>query len=376
MTTDKLEEKKLVVIQLGGGNDALNTIIPYDDALYYDNRPFLSIPQEKILPIDEHLGFNPTLLPLMKLWNAGDMAIINGIGYPKPNRSHFRAMDIWHTAEPETIGADGWLGRAIREIDPIGENVVTGVNFGRGLPRALFSEGASVASVGNLGSYGLLPDIKDESYRAMTLEALAQMYGTAGKDQMGLFFSQTGSNALKGADVLRRAPQEYTSSIEYAENPIAQSLKSVAQVLCGGTGTRIFYAQHGSFDSHSAQLTNHPKLWTEVSNAVSDFMDDLREHDQYKNTVILMFSEFGRRVKDNGSGTDHGSGGTAFMIGGSVKGGLYGDYPSIKEKNLVEGDMVFNNDFRQTYATIAEKWLNVDPLVVANGDFEQFSYLD
>ena len=373
--TTKTNEKNLVVVQLSGGNDALNTIIPYGDDLYYDNRPYVNIPQEKILKIDNYLGFNPSMAPLKELYEKGNVAIINGIGYSEPNRSHFRAMDIWHTGETKSVGTEGWLGRAIKELDPKSENVLTGVNFGRGLPRALYAKNVPVASVGNLDTYGLFPDIEDDESRNIALNAFSQMYGGSGKDTIANFFSQTGMDAMKGADILRRAPKMYSSSIEYADSTISQSLKSIAQVMFAGLGTRVFYTQHGSFDTHSGEIASHQKLWSDLSIGLADFMDDLKEHGKDKDTIIFLFSEFGRRIKDNGAGTDHGSGGVAFVIGGDVNGGLHGRYPSLQDKNQVEGDLAFNNDFRGTYSAIAEKWLEIDPTVVSNGNFTSLDFL-
>lgn len=373
--TTKTKEKNLVVVQLSGGNDALNTIIPYGDELYYDNRPYVNIPQEKILKIDNYLGFNPSMAPLKELYEKGNVAIINGIGYSEPNRSHFRAMDIWHTGETKSVGTEGWLGRAIKELDPQSENVLTGVNFGRGLPRALYAKNVPVASVGNLDTYGLFPDIEDDESRNIALNAFSQMYGGLGKDTIANFFSQTGMDAMKGADILRRAPKMYSSTIEYADSAISQSLKSIAQVMFADIGTRVFYTQHGSFDTHSGEIASHQKLWSDLSIGLADFMDDLKEHGKDKDTIIFLFSEFGRRIKDNGAGTDHGSGGVAFIIGGAVNGGLHGRYPSLQEKNQVEGDLAFNNDFRSSYSTIADKWLGIDPEVVSNGNFDGLDFL-
>ena len=369
-------EKSLVVVQLSGGTDYLNTIVPYGDDEYYDFRKTVHINQESVLPVDATYGFNPNLGPIKQLYDDGKVAVINGIGYDNPNRSHFRSMDIWHTALPDEIGNEGWLGRVIREIDPSGENVLTGVNFGRGLPRALGVRGVPVASVGNLETYGLFTDIEDEATRSLALRAFAHMYGgVQGKDPVLDFLGQTGSNALKGADILRTAPEKYSSSIEYAANPISQSMKSVAQVLFADLGTRVFYTQHGSFDTHSGELTSHAKLWQEVSGAIGDFYDDLKEHGREDEVVVLVFSEFGRRIKDNGSGTDHGSGGVAFVIGSEVKGGMYGQYPSIREADQLEGDLHFNNDFRSTYSTIIENWFGLDAVPIVNGTFEQFDFV-
>ena len=367
--------KNVVVLQLSGGNDALNTVIPYADQNYYDNRQYLGIPENEVLHLDNKLGLNPAMGPIKSLWDEGKVAVINGIGYPSPNRSHFRSMDVWHTAEPSDIAPEGWLGQAVRDLDPKGENVVTGVNFGRGLPRAMYAKDVPVASVGNLDTYGLMPDIKDEKARAIALEAFSQIYGGSGKDTISQFISQVGMDALKGADILRTAPSQYSSSVEYADNPIAENMKNIAQVMFADVGTRVFYTQHGSFDTHANELSAHAKLWGDVSAAVADFMDDLKEHGKDKDTVVLMFSEFGRRIRDNGAGTDHGSGGVAFVIGGDVNGGFYGDFPSLRDEDQLEGDMHFNNDFRITYSTILDRWLGLDPVSITNGNFEQFDFV-
>ena len=370
------KDRNLVVIQLSGGNDALNTVIPYDDGLYYDFRPSVHVEADQVLRLDDKLGLHPNMKPIKELWDSGKVAIINGIGYENPNRSHFRSMDIWHTAEPDKIGSEGWLGQVIRDLDPKRENVLTGVNFGRGLPRSLGCEGVPVASVGDLANYGLFPDVEDETLRKYALEAFSKMYGSAeGGEATMQHLGRTGNSALKGADTLRTAPEKYSSNVEYAANPIAQSLKSAAQVMCADLGTRVYYAQHGSFDTHAAELTSHAQLWSEVSGAVGDFYDDLAEHDRENDAVILMFSEFGRRIRDNGTGSDHGSGGVAFVIGGEVNGGLYGEYPSLEEREQLEGDLHANNDFRGTYSTILERWLGLEAKPIVNGQFEQFEFI-
>ena len=369
-------EKSLVVIQLTGGNDYLNTVIPYNNELYYDSRPTVHHSQDDVIKLDDELGLSPRMGPVKRLWDDGKVAIINGIGYPEPNRSHFRSMDIWHTAEPTKVIGEGWLGRAVRDLDPKGENVLTGLNLGRGLPRALLCRGVPVASVGNLETYGLFPDIQSEQARRETLYTFARMYGGAeGRDAVSEFIGETGAAALKGADILRTAPENYSSSVEYAANPLAQSLRDAAQVMFADLGTRIYYAQHGSFDTHGGELPVHNKLWGEVSSAVGDFMDDLKEHGRDEDTLVLIFSEFGRRIRDNGSGTDHGSGGVAICIGGSLEGGFYGEYPSLKEQDQLEGDLHFNNDFRSTYSTILERWLGLDPVPIVNGGFEQLEFV-
>ena len=375
MTSTK-RDRSLVVIELAGGNDALNTVIPYSNGLYYDFRPTIGLPQEEVLKIDDQLGFNPNMGPVKQLWDEGTLGIINAIGYPNPNRSHFRSRDVWHTAESEKVGGDGWLGAAIRDLDPKAENVLTGVNFGRGLPRSLACRGVPVASVGNLETYGLLPDVQDETLRRHALDVFSRMYGpTPGKDGLAEALGQAGTDALKGADVLRTAPEMYSSSVEYADNSLAKALKGVCQVMSAGLGTRVYHASHGSFDTHGNLVIAHGKLWEDTAAAIGDFTDDLKEHGLMDDTLILVWSEFGRRIRDNGTGCDHGSGGTAFVIGGSVNGGMITDYPSLKEKDHLEGDLHFNNDFRSTYSTILEDWLGLDAVPIVNGNFEKLNFV-
>jgi uncharacterized protein (DUF1501 family) len=372
------KDRVLAVLQLSGGNDAVNTVVPYTDPLYRDNRPDVGIPEDEVIPIDGHFGFHPSMKPLKELYDQGKVAIILGVGYPNPNRSHFRSMDIWHTCEPEKNGTEGWLGRAVRDMDPRAENVLTGVNFGRGLPGALAMLGVPVASVGNLETYGVLTSISGEEQRARALDIFARMYGPAkGRDMVMDYFSQTGMDALRGADILKTAPEKYTSAVEYGSDAVAQYMRSMVQVHTADLGCRVLYttAPYNSFDTHANQLSTHAKLWQDTSRAIVDFYEDLKEHSASESVVLLVFTEFGRRVGDNGSGTDHGSGGIAFVIGDGVKGGMYGEYPSLAPEELLEGDLHFNNDFRGTYSTLLERWLGLDAKPIVNGAFEQFDFV-
>ena len=367
----------LVVIQLSGGNDAMNTVVPYTNGIYHDSRKAIHLSEDQVIDLNGTLGLNNSLGPMKSIWDAGKMAIIQGIGYPKPNRSHFRSMDIWHTAESDHIADSGWLGRTIRELNPDGKNVITGINFGRGLPRALHAKGVPVASVGNLATYGLMPDIADKMTRDLAVDVFARMYGPDDtRDAVLQQISNTGMGAYLGADILRAAPEAYSSTIEYqADVPIAQSLRDISQVMLADLGTRVFYTQHGGYDTHAGELDNHAKLWNDLSTAVNDFLADLDEHERGDDAVVMIFSEFGRRIRDNGSGTDHGSGGVAFILGNSVKGGFYGEYPSLDPSEQVEGDMRFNNDFRGTYATLLDQWMGIDPYTILNDHYEQFDLI-
>ena len=366
----------LVILQLTGGNDYFNTVIPYNDGNYFDSRPSLQIPQDRVIKLDDELGFHPAMGPMNDIYQQGDMAIMLGIGYANSPRSHFRSMDIWHTCEPDTVGTEGWLARAIRDIDPSGDNPVTSVSIGQGLPRALVAPGVSVASVADLSNYGLLTSIEQQTQRDRMLERFANMYGPAlGSGPVMDYLGQTGLDALKGADILKVAPGLYESNVEYGSSPIARKLRDIAQIHMADVGTRIFYCDHGGFDTHAAQATIHSKLWTDVSEAINDFWDDLREHDADDNVIMFLFSEFGRRVRDNGSGTDHGAAGVAFAIGPRIKGGMYSHYPETRLEALEQGDLVPNLDFRGVYTTILEDWLHLDAAPIVNGQFEAPSFI-
>ena len=377
MTSTK-KDPVLVVLQLAGGNDAMNTIVPYGNPKYYDHRPNVMVPQDQVLPINDEIGFNPNMAPIKKLYDEGHVAVIQGVGYPTGSRSHFRSMDIWHTCEPQKVGDEGWLGRVVRDLDPTQENVLTAANFGRGLPRALVAPGVPVASVGNLETYGVLTSIDDVDQRLKALDVFSKVYTPMiGTGPVMDYLAHTGLDALKGADILSAAPEMYSSTVEYGGDTVSQYMRNIVQTHLAGFGTRVLYttAPFNSFDTHAGQLAAHTRLWSETSRAVADFYDDLQEHNAGENVMLLVFTEFGRRVKDNGSGTDHGAGGHCFVIGEKVKGGLYGEYPSLDADKLDEGDMQFNTDFRSVYSTILEKWMGLDAKPIVNGEFEQLAFV-
>ena len=372
----KSKEPVIVVLQLSGGNDYFNTVIPYNDSNYYDNRRSLSIPEAEMLTIDAEYALHPSMSPMRDIYKKGNMAIIHGIGYANSPRSHFRSMDIWHTAEPDKVGTEGWLGRAIRELDPESTNPVTAVNIGQGLPRALVTPGVSVASVADLSTYGLLTSVEQDVVREKMLTRFSNMYGAAlGSGPVLDYLGQTGIDALNGADILKVAPDKYESNIEYADNSIARNLRDVSTIHKANLGTRVFYTQHGSFDTHAAQTPTHAQLWQEVSTAIQDFWDDLEETGHDENVVMFLFSEFGRRVRDNGSGTDHGAAGVSFVIGPRVNGGMYSRYPETRAEALEQGDLVPNQDFRGVYTTLLEDWLEVEAAPIVNGAFSSEKFI-
>ena len=375
MTTSK-KDPVLVVIQLSAGNDYMNTVIPYNNPFYYDNRPKLKVAENEGLRLDENLSFHPSMKPLQDIYTNGDLAIIHGVGWSNSNRSHFRCMDIWHTAEPDDFASEGWLGKAARQLDPKSENPATVVNIGQGLPRALVADGVSVASVSDINAYGLLTSVEQDLERQRILNHFAQMYAPAtGRAPIMEYIARTGTDALKGADEIKKAAHSYQSNVEYGSNTISNRLKDVAKVHLADIGSKIIYTEYGGFDTHAAQASSHPKLWGDVSTAIADFWDDLKAHNADDNVSMLVFSEFGRRVKENGGGTDHGAAGVSFLIGPNVNGGSFSDYPDIRAEALVEGDLAPSIDFRSVYSSILDNWMQVESPEVLGKQFEKIDNL-
>ncbi|SUZ80077.1 uncharacterized protein METZ01_LOCUS32931 [marine metagenome] len=374
-----VKDPVLAVMSLSGGNDGLNTVIPYNNPHYRDYRQSLGIPEDQIIPITDQLGFHPAMAPLKKYWDEGHLAIIQGIGYPNGSLSHFRSMDIWATCEPVQLGVVGWLGSVIQDVDPKGENVLTGVNFGRGLPRSLAKEGVAVASVGDLSTYGLLTDMGAEAQRDEALDLFGRMYAPAiGQGAVDDYIRRTGIEALKGADILTTAPGMYRSEVEYANSAMGGYLRDMAQVHNADFGTRVMFttAPYNIFDTHANQAVGHANLLQDVAVNVDSFMTDVRQLGKSDNVTLFFYSEFGRRAMDNGSGTDHGTGGIAFVIGDHVKGGLYGEYPSLEPNKLEDGgNLQHNVDFRCAYTTLLDQWMGLDAKAITGGNFEPVPFL-
>jgi len=369
----------LAVFSLSGGNDFLNTVIPYTDPLYRDYRPSLAISDDQVIPLNDKLAFHPAMGALKKYWDEGKLAIILGVGYPHPSLSHFRSMDIWATCEPDELGLTGWLGSVIQDIDPTAENVLTGVNFGRGLPRSMAKEGVPVASVGDLSSYGLLTDIEETGQRDQALDLFGRMYSPVlGKGVVNDYIRRTGLEAMAGADILGTAPSKYSSTIEYGASAIGGYLKDMVQVHNAGFGTRVLFttAPYNIFDTHANQAVGHSNLLMDIATNIDSFQSDLREQKISDNVTLFFYSEFGRRAMDNGSGTDHGTGGVAFALGEHVKGGIYGEYPSLELGKLEDGgNLQHNVDFRSAYSTILERWMDMDAKSIVGGSYDQQDFL-
>jgi uncharacterized protein (DUF1501 family) len=356
-------DRILVVLQLTGGNDGLNTVIPYADPLYYQARPTLAIPDSRVLPLQDRVGLHPALEGLKSLYEQRCVAILQGVGYPNPNRSHFRSMEIWQTADPDGYSRYGWLGRYLDTLTDAAANPVIAVSLTQELPLALQARKVSVPCFASLGDLQMMtadPDLE------RTVRAITQME-TKPANATRVIRDST-RTALETVERLREAVGHYRSSVEYPNDAFAQGLKQAAQLIATSPHTRILYVSVNGFDTHAAQARTHEQLLQRFGNAVRAFYQDLEQQGKADKVLLMVFSEFGRRVRENGSaGTDHGAAAPMFLIGKRVKGGLYGEPPNLRDLDS-NGDIRMQTDFRSVYATVLE-WLGSDPEAVLGKSF-------
>lgn len=369
----------LVIIQLNGGNDGLNTVIPYGNGLYYDARPKLAVPPTDVLVLNDQLGLHPKCTSLKRLYDAGRVAIVQGVGYPNANRSHFRSTDIWMTANPDTVEKTGWLGRYLDESIARFHGVkLPAANIGGTLPLTLVGEKVVVPSIASLESYQFLTDARYPQEREQRLQLFRAINGQPFENAYVEYLAQTGIGAQQSAAELQTAVKKYHSTVEYPKDPFAQGLRLIAQIIAGGIGTQILYVTIGGFDTHAEQNTarvNHPMLLDTVDKGLDAFYQDISQMGVADNIVMMTFSEFGRRVRENGSlGTDHGTAAPMLILGNRVKGGLHGEHPSLTRLDD-NGDLIYTVDFRSVYATILEDWLGADAQAVLGRKFEKLGFI-
>ena len=357
---------QLVVIQLSGGNDGINTVIPYGTPQYAQSRPTLAVAQDQVLPLDANVGLPPNLKALKALFDQKMLAVVQGVGYPNPNRSHFQSMQIWQTASPDNSQQTGWLGR-YDETNLPGQRLGA-LNFGAQLPRTLWTEHTVVPSIGSLNNYQFFTDPKAPDDKQAQVDAINKIFNSpVGRDAAD-FFRQSALDAFQTAADLKTAVAGTKSSGKYPGTPLGRQLQLVGQLIGSKLGTRIYYVSMGSFDTHSGEKNTHDRLIQQLNDGLDAFVKDLQAQGTFGSTAIMTFSEFGRRVKENGSGgTDHGTAEPLFLLGGDVQGGLYGGYPSLSDLDV--GDLKFSTDFRSVYGSIVSDWLGADPGPVLGGAF-------
>lgn len=369
----------LVVLQMAGGNDGLNTVVPFHDDTYYKARRTLAIPANRVLKIDDHIGLNPKLGGLKELYDAGNLAILQGVGYPNPNRSHFRSTEIWQTASDANKNEPyGWLGRYFDNCCKGAEPTV-GVNIGGETPQAFASATPTGISFSRPEQYrwvnpetGQDGESSESLYRQLNQPeeemsvaasesndggSIGAIKGPRHSELSSLdFLQRTALDAQMSSDKVLEISRKYKASVEYPKGGLADSLNLVARMIAGGLATRVFYVSQGGYDTHTNQGNAHERLMGDLGAALAAFTKDLKAQGNFERVMLMTFSEFGRRVTQNASnGTDHGAAGPMFVLGGGVKAGLFGKHPSLTELN--RGDLAFNVDFRSVYATVLEKWL-------------------
>jgi uncharacterized protein (DUF1501 family) len=360
----------LVVCQFSGGNDGLNTVVPYASAEYYKLRPTLAIKDADVLKLDEAMGLHPSMTGVQELYKEGKVAVIQNVGYPDPNRSHFKSMDIWHSASPDGKISYGWIGRHF-DLMAAGGNMsaVAGLGLSVEKPRALNAKSASIpcfasladiqAMVGNQDAERMLREIQGEKAKQGTAEDAIQKANFAALDAMNELQSKLST---------------FTPKQTYNNDRFGTGFKQIAQIVASSPLTRVVYFSAGGFDTHSRQADAHSNLMKQFSDGVLAFQREMEAAGRADKVMVLVFSEFGRRTYENGSaGTDHGAAGPMMLIGKNVKGGLHGPNPNLAD--LDRGDLKWHTDFRQVYATSLDNWMGSDSSVVLGQDFGRLDVL-
>ena len=381
----------LVVLQMAGGNDGLNMVVPYADDIYYRSRPKLGLPADKVLKLNSYAGLNGKLTGLKALFDEGHLSVVQGIGYPNPNRSHFRSTEIWQTAsDADRNESEGWLGRYFDNCCA-GADPTVGVAIGEEMPQAFAAKTPTGITFSQPEQFRWRPSEKVEGRMSAEESFFRQLNGSGGGEETLLTASEGGSigaipgksktdlstidflqrtalDAQLSSDKILAIARKYESNVPYPQGRLAASLSMIARMIAGGLPTRVYYVSQGGFDTHAGQVNAHERLMGELNDALSAFATDLKQQGNFDRVLLITFSEFGRRLVENANGgTDHGAAAPMFIVGGAVKPGLFGKYPSLSD--LDYGDLKFNTDFRSVYGTVLDKWLRAPSQVVLGRKF-------
>ena len=361
--------KVVVILQLSGGNDGLNTVIPYRNDLYYKARPKLGIAKDKVLTLTDEVGLNPALKGLKELYDDGSLSVLNNVGYPNPDRSHFRSMDIWHTASNSNeYWTSGWMGRYL-------DSQCKGCD-----------KPTQAIEIDDILSLAL----KGEEIKGIAVKDPRRLYGTANEkffrdimknhtdeagDQPADYLYKTMAETLSSADYIFKQSRMHPTNAVYPTTNLGNSLKTIASLIYSEINTKVYYVSLGSFDTHINQEGQQSRLFTEMNDAIKAFVKDLKEQHRFDDVLLFSFSEFGRRVEQNASnGTDHGTANNMFMISGGLKQkGILNPMPDLSDLN--EGDLKYNVDFKNVYATILNKWLKADDKSILMKQYEHLNFI-
>ncbi|MGN6552407.1 MAG: DUF1501 domain-containing protein, partial [Verrucomicrobiota bacterium] len=380
----------LIVLQMAGGNDGLNTVIPFGNDFYRKARPRIGIAADQVLKLNDDVGLHPALSGFKGLYDAGQLSVVQGVGYPNPNRSHFRSTEIWQTAsDSNRFEKYGWLGRyfdnACNGCDP-----TVAVNIGRQMPQAFSAHNPKGVSLDNPQNYRFISSEKpmkgeadkmEQSFRELNEQddsgnsggsiSAINGPGLRPKGSPLDFLERTALDAQVSSDQIRAISSRTENKATYPSTQLGNSLRLVAKLIGGGLPTRIFYVSQGGYDTHTNQNGSQERLLRDLGESVKSFTDDMKAQGNMERVLLMTFSEFGRRVAENANGgTDHGAAAPMFVVGNKVKAGLLGKYPSLAPSDLFQGDLKYTVDFRSVYASVLENWLKTKSEPVLNRRFE------
>ncbi len=365
---ESLGYKKLVIVQLSGGNDGLNTIIPYTNDIYYKKRPGLAVPKNELIKVTDELGFHQSLAPLKNLYDQGYLSIINNVGYPNPNRSHFRSTDIWQTASDANQYLDtGWLGRYIEQF---GKMPYTGIELDDSL--SLIMKGKSMNGIATKNPRTLFANTQTPYFKKVLNH---QSDAHLSEHNLGYLY-KTMIEAKSSAKYIYETSKTYKSSLEYPKNPFGKQLKTTSEFINSNLDSSVYYVSMGGFDTHANQENIQKKLLKTYSESMEVFINDLKQNDTFKDTLVITFSEFGRRLQQNAAGgTDHGAANNVFIIGENLKTkGFYNDAPNLLNLDS-NGDLIHSVDFRSIYVTVLDTWLQVDDEAILNKSYNKLNFI-
>ena len=380
----------LVVLQLAGGNDGLNTLVPVGNDLYEKARPRLKKGKGDVKMLNDDLGLNNSLEFMGSLYDEGDLAIVQGVGYPNPNRSHFVSTSIWETCDTNNRSNTGWLGRYF-DNSCTGSDPTVGISLKKNQPESFGANKNPGISLSAPELYRwihggdqaeaaekVFADLNQPDEAMMVGEQAREINGTktgakAGESNLA-FLERVALDAQVSSKDIVEIARKHTTQVQYPAFQLARSLSLVSRMIAGGMGTRVYYVSHGGFDTHRGQAGNHDRLLDQLDGSLKAFFADLKQQGNYDRVTVMTFSEFGRRVAENASaGTDHGKASCLFVAGGGVKGGLYGKYPDLAD--LHAGDLQHTVDFRSVYATVVEDWLKGNSQPVVGGNYKKLGFI-
>ena len=368
--------RTLIVVQLAGGNDGLNTVVPYADATYRQLRPTIGVTEDQVLQLDSRLGLHPNLSALKSIWDQGHMAIVEGVGYPNQSLSHFQAMDIWQTLDLNGTGTQGWLGKLVAGMVDQDGHPFKAMDIGVQTATALSSISTPVPTLINAKSYRIAPDPTDSDGGNARVQALLNLYNTYPKSSpYAALLDTTALDAQQGGKQLEQADAQYKPAVTYPDDPFSAGLKVLAEAIVQGLGLRVGYVTLGGFDTHAHQQQTHASLMKTLADGLAAFYTDLTQHGKVDDVVVMTWSEFGRRVEENGSlGTDHGTAAPMFVLGNSINKGIFGEPPDLNSLDQ-NGNLKYTVDFRSVYATVLDRWMGASSKDVLGASFGAQNFL-